>query len=227
MENPSNRFARYEEGFYSAIKMISRNTEALNGSDVNNIIRLTVEAEDCLAESEANVVAMQIEANSMPAGVKPRFTEKTKEFQLLYDETNDKFKKAKKRAEQIALMNDSSGSSQRGKLLNTNKKLDHSSFLIQDSMKMVEDSNTKGDQIMSDLSNQRDVLRNAQTKVEDTRGITDKARDLLKYISNRALKHKICIGVLIVALLGVNIGMIYYLIHKDDKNNNDNDTSSA
>lgn len=221
MENPSNRFARYEEGFYSAIKIISRNTEAMQGGDINKIIHLTVEAEDCLAESEANLVAMQIEANSMPFGVKSRFTDKTKDFQLLYNETNDKFIRSKTRAEKIAISNDSSGS-QRSKLLNTNKKLDNSTFLIQDSMAMVDDSNLKGDQIMSDLNNQRDKLQGAQTKVEDTRGITDKARDLLKYISNRALKHKICVAVMIVALLGINIGMIYYLIHKDDDKNDNN-----
>lgn len=221
-ENPSNRFARYEEGFYASIKTISHNTEALKGSNVNNIIVLTVESEDALAESEANVVAMQIEANNMPPGVKPRFTEKAREFHLLYTETSEKFKRAKMKAEQMASANDHGGNSQRAKLLQTNKKLDNSSVLIQDSMRLVDDSERKGGEIMTDLSKQREVLESAKTKVEDTRGITEKARDLLKYISNRALKHKICVGILIIVLLGINIGMIIYMVDRKEKHDDNN-----
>ena len=60
------------------------------------------------------------------------------------------------------------------------------------------------------IGNQKETLTTAKSKVEDTQDITNRANNLLVMMGNRAIRHKICLVLIILVLAGCNGLVVYY-----------------
>jgi vesicle transport through interaction with t-SNAREs protein 1 len=99
--------------------------------------------------------------------------------------------------------------STRAKLMASNQKLDQSTELLQQSKRLVGETEQIGDTIISDLEAQKEKIYMAQENVEDTKQYTVDARALLRMMSTRNVIHKLCVYGTIVILAAI-IGAIGY-----------------
>ena len=75
-----------------------------------------------------------------------------------------------------------------------------------------------GNQTINNMESQKEQLVGAAAKVDETRGYTSNARDVLTAMANRALRHTACVALVIIILLGLNVLTIYFaFIDKDKK----------
>ena len=105
-------------------------------------------------------------------------------------------------------------SAKRAQLMAGNQQLDQSTSVLENSRKILYDTEKLGDTVLGDLESQREKLLYAQEKVQDTSSITFSAKNVLRQMGNRAIRQKICIYFTILVLF-IIIGLIlYYGVYK-------------
>ena len=125
------------------------------------------------------------------------------------------FKRTKDEADALAIK---TGSSSRQRLLKNNAKLDNSTATLEKSRMIIAQTDEIGNEVINNMENQKEQLVGAAVKVDETRGYTSDAKDVLTAMATRALRHTACVALVIIILLGLNILTIYFaFIDKDKK----------
>lgn len=204
-----NRFYRYEENFLNCSRIISRCMEQLvkSNGNIDTVISATVEIEGELSEAEGYVRAMDVEYRTASStDKKKKVSDYKDEYKALYEN----FQSAKRTAETSALKSNGNSAAARNKLLTANQKLDQSTATLEESRKILAQTENIGNTIIDNMEAQKETLTRAQEKVKETKGFTDQAKDVLRQMGNRAVMHKICVMFTILVLLGAICGLIYY-----------------
>ena len=190
-------------------KIISRTLARLATANGNNdiVIQTTVEIDSEVSECEAYLRAMDVESKSMSASDKAEGRKKTQEYREDYKDTVKNYQAARREA--LAVVN-KQGTTGRNKLIQQGSRLDRSTDILMSSKSLVANSEEIGGKILSDLENQKEVLLDADMKVQGTKGIAEDARDILKMMGARAFWHKCCIYTWIISLFVVICVLIFY-----------------
>ena len=85
---------------------------------------------------------------------------------------------------------------------------------LEKSRQVIAQTDALGNTIINDMENQKETLIDAQMKVDETRGFTSNAKDVLVAMGNRALKHTACVALVILILMGLNGLIIYFAFVK-------------
>ena len=125
------------------------------------------------------------------------------------------YKQTKHKAESDALKN---GPAARMKLVSANQRLDQSTATLENSRMLVAQSEATGEVIMQDLSSQKESLKGAQDKVQETQQFTQDAKGVLQVMFRRAIMHNVIMSVIILVLFGIICIIAYYGLI--DNNNN-------
>lgn len=171
------------------------------------IISLSVDIECELVEAEAYIRAMDIEFRSIPSGEKKATSIKVNEYKEELKQLGISFSKTRRDAEEVAMK---AGSASRAKLIAANQKLDKSTAALEQSRQLIAQSDALGNNILSDMENQKEQLIESKVKVDETIGFTDNARAVLITMGNRALRHTACVAFVIFLLAGLNALTIYF-----------------
>jgi vesicle transport through interaction with t-SNAREs 1 len=217
-DSTMDRFRRYEENYLNSTRIISRTLQRLNDANgnIDSVIAIGVEVESELSETEGYLRAMDVEHRTLGPSEKKDGQEKVQGYRLEYREMLQKFKTAKHNAESLALRG--GGNESRAKLLQTNSRLDSSTAVLQNSRQLVSQTEEIGTGILTDMGNQREILLDADAKVQETRGFTAQAKGVLKMMSNRAYYHKLCIYAWIILLFAAICSILYFgFIAPDEK----------
>ncbi|CAN0264979.1 unnamed protein product, partial [Ectocarpus fasciculatus] len=89
-------------------------------------------------------------------------------------------------------------------------KICRSRLSLQDSRRVLEETEGIGRGVMGDLESQRESLLRSRASVRDTGAAAGQARRLLGSISRRELRHRLCLYV-VIALLSAAIVFVLYL----------------
>jgi vesicle transport through interaction with t-SNAREs 1 len=171
------------------------------------IISLSVDVECELVEAEAYIRAMDIEFRSIPSGEKKATSIKVNEYKEELKQLGISFSKTRRDAEEVAMK---AGSASRAKLIAANQKLDKSTAALEQSRQLIAQSDALGNNILSDMENQKEQLIESKVKVDETIGFTENARAVLITMGNRALRHTACVAFVIFLLAGLNALTIYF-----------------
>lgn len=171
------------------------------------MISSTVEIEGELSEAEGYLRAMDIEFRTMSSADKRSAQQKVSDYKEEYKRLQQHFQSSKFTAESEALKNSPQA---RTKLLTANQKLDQATATLEHSRQLVADSEAIGNTIITDMSNQKEILLDAKEKVKETKSFTVDARKILRVMSNRAVIHKIMVWFAIVALFAGICAITYY-----------------
>ena len=204
----ADRFRRYEENFLNSTRIVSRGVHKLGeaNGNVDAVISSSVDIEGELSEAEGYLKAMDVEYRTMSMGDKRSVQQKVTDYKEEFRMMQQNFQTAKFQAESLALKG---GPSSRTKLLTANQRLDHSTATLEQSRRLVGNTEKIGDSILADMEAQKETLMDAHNKVKETKGFTVEAKRVLRLMGNRAFTHKCCIMFLIFFLAGV-IGVIAY-----------------
>jgi len=192
----------------NSTRIISRGLQSLSetNGNVDAVISSSVEIEGELSEAEGFLRAMDVEYRTLPSSDKRNAQQKVNDYRDEYRMILQRFQQTKFNAESQALK---TGPSARTKLLSANQKLDQSTLQLEQSRMLVAQTEQIGNNILTDLEGQKEVLMDAQGRVKETRGFTLEAKKVLRLMGNRAFMHKCCIMFLIFFLAGI-IGVIAY-----------------
>lgn len=79
-----------------------------------------------------------------------------------------------------------------------------------DSRRVLEETEGIGRGVMGDLESQRETLLRSRANIRETEGAAATARRLLRSISRRELRHRLCLY-FIIAVLSTSIVIVLYL----------------
>lgn len=88
--------------------------------------------------------------------------------------------------------------------------LTRSRLSLVDSKRVLEETEGIGRGVVGDLESQRETLLRSRTNVRETEGAAATARRLLRTMSRRELRHRLCLY-LIIAALSASIVLVLYL----------------
>ena len=203
-----DRFRRYEENFLNATRIVSRGVHKLGeaNGNVDLVISSSVEIEGELSEAEGYLKAMDVEYRTMSSADKRAAQQKVTDYKEEYRMMQSNYQTAKFQAESLALKG---GPSSRTRLLQANQRLDHSTATLEQSRRLVGQTEKIGDSILADMEMQKETLMDAQSKVKETKGFTVEAKRVLRLMGNRAFMHKCCVWFTIIFLAAI-IGVVAY-----------------
>jgi len=203
-----DRFKRYEENFLNSTRIVSRGIHKLGeaAGNVDQVISSSVDIEGELSEAEGYLKAMDVEYRTMASNDKRAAQQKVTDYKEEYRMMQQNYQTAKFQAESLALKG---GPSSRTRLLQANQRLDHSTSTLEQSRRLVGQTEKIGDSILADMEMQKETLMDAQSKVKETKGFTVEAKRVLRLMGNRAFMHKCCVWFTIIFLAAI-IGVVAY-----------------
>lgn len=206
----ADRFNRYEENFLNCSRIISRAMIELEKShgNVDNFISTSVDIEGELSEAEGYLRAMDVEFRTMSSVEKRSTQQKVSDYKEELKSLQGQYQSLRTQIE-AGLLKGNVDDATRNKLLSTNEKLDQSTATLELTRMILAETDQMGGQILVDMDNQKKLLIESNQKVKDTKGFTVEARRVLKIMGNRAIMHKIGVGMCMLGLLAAIIGVGY------------------
>lgn len=133
--------------------------ESANGN-VDTIISYCVDIESEISESEGYLKAMEIETKSMVSIIdKKNSQQKVNDYKDEMKQIYKRYETSKFNAESLALK---SNPGSRTKLLTANQRLDESTRTLEQSRMIIGQTESIGNNIITDLESQREILVGAQ-----------------------------------------------------------------
>jgi len=198
---------RYSECFQNIENIFNRELGRYKDSSQGVGLKALITLEDEMVEAESYLVAMENEVQGMVGLEKNKFMNKLRGHRGTFENLQKRYKAWVKESEQHGSEN----------LKSSNTKLDRSTALLNQGRSLVHEADDIGGNTIADLEQQKKRIEFAKENVEDTRSATDKARDVLKMIQNRAFRYKLFLYLMILLLGGLNVVVIYYGFSKKDK----------
>ena len=91
-------------------------------------------------------------------------------------------------------------------------KLHESTAMLEETRRHLHHTHTIGDEVLTDLEAQKEVLISSHSKVKDTSNITTQASSILTNMHRRSWLKKLCLYAIIIVLAIVIILLSYYVI---------------
>uniref|UniRef100_A0A6U4L7W0 t-SNARE coiled-coil homology domain-containing protein n=1 Tax=Phaeomonas parva TaxID=124430 RepID=A0A6U4L7W0_9STRA len=219
-------FENYEEEYLRCARVLNTHINSISarGVTADRVRTTVVQAEMDVAEAEGYVKAMEVEVRSLRGPVKKSCQQKLERYRNDLGSLKREIERARltgggaRQAGEVSLAPSQGGmSAQRAQMmLETNDILDESTAQLEQTRRVIADTEQVGDNIMSNLEEQKETLVRAHDDVRETRGITREAQRVLRMMGNRALMHTLCLYVVILILLAL-IGVVinYGFVNKD------------
>ena len=100
--------------------------------------------------------------------------------------------------------------------------LNRSTQLLENSMRVIGETETIGDSVSSDLESQRAQLINAHGKVSEMRQFTGDARTILRSMGRRAIMEKcVLVGIILVLIVSIILVVYYRFLGGGEKSKKD------
>ena len=173
------------------------------------LISSSIECEGELFEIEGFLKAMEVEVNAMLSSEKQHSQKKLEGYA-------DEYKQARQISEELKIASQTAArkngydTATRIALMVANERLDISTRSLQQSKNVVCETEMIGDQIVSDLEDQREKLIGAGGNIKETRRSTLDAKKVLNLMGYRALTHRFFLTFIFVLLLIFIWMLIYY-----------------
>ena len=174
----------------------------------DTIIHACVDIEGELSEAEGYVKAMEV-LGSTPSvrSTDNSVQEKAADYRDEFQQLQGKYRNMKSLAEAQAIKGTSAG---RSKQLSLHQTMDKSTLLLEQSRLLAQDASATGDMVLTDLEAQKSQLAQAHQRVNDTKDVTFDAKNILRQMGFRAIRQKLILYVVILALFGIICLIFYY-----------------
>jgi hypothetical protein len=202
------RLKKFEENFSNSCKIIQRELKSLelSNGNMNSVIVSSVEIESELMEAESYMKAIDVESRLLLSSSGSNDRRGIWQHKEEYSNLMNQYQTARSNAESQVLKANTKNTNNNS----TNNKLKQSTAMLEESRRILADTEDTGGIILNDMESQREIIVDAQRNVQETRGFTTNAKRVLRNMGNRAVMHQICVFVTILILLGVIIGLGYY-----------------
>ncbi|XP_062518378.1 vesicle transport through interaction with t-SNAREs homolog 1A-like [Corticium candelabrum] len=209
-----------EQNFASLTAEITAKTgriPKLSGSEKRQV---TEEIERHVAEANELIDQIDIEIQSLPHSARQKASSRVKSYRKDIATAEKELRRA-----QVALYDYEQGrdelmgpddphysEDQRTKLLDNTEKLDRSSRRLDEGYKIALETQEIGNEIMDNLSRDRETITRARERLRDTDTNLSKSGQLLRTILRRMIQNKIIIAIICIVLVAVIITGIYFAV---------------
>eukprot|EP00752_Nemacystus_decipiens_P002620 g2453.t1 len=218
-------FKEHEDGYHRCSVAINR---AINGIQQNRLVEAVgaTSLPNFLQEANQHVKGMEIEVRSMKGSERRQCQSRANQCRADLKALRKNIDEAGQRAQAEQLMRRGGGSTIGGGARDfsemgsgvlgglgpdvAQQSLARSRVSLLDSRRVLEETEGIGRGVMTDLESQRETLLRSRANVRETEGAAATARRLLRTISRRELRHRLCLYLIIVAL-SASIVLVLYL----------------
>mmetsp|Transcript_31779 Transcript_31779/g.53392 ORF Transcript_31779/g.53392 Transcript_31779/m.53392 type:complete len:223 (-) Transcript_31779:406-1074(-) len=217
----SGIFEGYEREYCELSSGIARKTHTLATLSSAEKHPKVHEVEADIAEAEALVRRMDLEARSLPLGVKSPLLAKLREYKADLTKLKREVKQAASSTEDEAIRvellsraelgegNSSSSSAQRDALLSTTERVRATGDRITAGRQTLLETEELGVSILQDLHRQRETIVGARDSLHDADDSVGRARKVLTTMSRRAVQNKLILVGIIFMLIACICVVIY------------------
>lgn len=230
-----DRFKKYEESFLNSCKIVERNSKNLTGSATTGkgkdwsgygaLLSLTVSTEDEISEAEAFLAALEHEVQCLPMQERQLMELRVEECRDDFNKTCSHFRQAVAAVEKTFMDSgvpsksdtmSTSLSSSNSRRIPPKTTFEMSSGKLDESRRIIAQTDEIGSGTISMLENQRYQLLDAGDKTMATMYTTRSAKNILTGMANRAFRWKAFLYFMVLFQLGCIVLVIYYgFVHKD------------
>mmetsp|Transcript_7019 Transcript_7019/g.17929 ORF Transcript_7019/g.17929 Transcript_7019/m.17929 type:complete len:222 (+) Transcript_7019:179-844(+) len=211
-------FDGYEREYCELSTTLGRKTSQLGRVAGDVKVQKVKEVNDDVAEAEALIRRMDLEARSLPPNKKGPLLSKLREYKADLSKLKNDAKRASdmssdgmNRAE-LGLVGDSwsaSSAAQRERLLATTDRINNTGERIRQSKQTLLETEELGVNILQDLHRQRDTIVHSRDTLHGVDDNITKSRKILSVMARRIMQNKAIMMGIILLLVG-SIGMVVY-----------------
>lgn len=166
--------------------------------------RAVVDAEDYLRSMAAEIPKAK---KGAAEGLEGKLQRYRADFEMLRRDLDG----ARQRATRSALLAESAGAPRDERSQRAHESMMRATQSLEESRRIVAETEEIGEATMGDLRGQREQLINAQERVDETHQFTGEAQRLLRSMGRRECQHKCVLVFIILVLMTANILTLYYL----------------
>mmetsp|Transcript_20722 Transcript_20722/g.53538 ORF Transcript_20722/g.53538 Transcript_20722/m.53538 type:complete len:254 (+) Transcript_20722:101-862(+) len=208
-------FDNYEQEFKNITTVINGGVAALPTTSGDERTRTAAKVEKELTEAESLVQQMDLEVRSMAADKRSELQNRVRGYKSTLSDMKSRYKDARAAFPSTIAARDellggaresaalkSEAQSQRARLLAQTETLQKSSTRLEETHRIVLETEQIGEGILADLSSQRETLESTRDKLRGADTDLARSRRILQGMARRALANKfIMIGIIIALVM--------------------------
>ncbi|ETV93682.1 hypothetical protein H310_12449 [Aphanomyces invadans] len=206
----SDRFQSLEEDYIDCKRTINNSIHDLSSLDQRHVASQMAQAN--VVEAQRCIKLMSVELRGKTPAVRKVMQAKINVYRDELQGLQRDLDRALLLSKQISSTSSSSSSSsaaQYDRLVANTDRLQRASDQLEQSKRIVQETEQIGISVMDTLAQQRETLLSAHDKVKDTRETAGDARRVLQRMSQRMLTHKLTLWFVILVLI-VAIVLVFY-----------------
>ncbi|EJY57800.1 AAEL017371-PA [Aedes aegypti] len=210
----------YEQQYAVLTAEITAQIGRLSTSSGGERNKLISDIDRQLEESQELLEQIGLEIRDIPQANRPGYTSRLNCYQAEWKRLQQEFTNAKKERskgydsvdefDEIGIQED-----QKRRLLDNSERLERTGNQLRDSYRVVLETEQIGNQVMQDLSQQRETIQRARGRLRETDAELGRSSRLLNSMMMRALREKIVLVSVAIAIFLVLFLSIYFSISSD------------
>ncbi|CAM9647677.1 unnamed protein product [Pylaiella littoralis] len=222
-------FQSHEDGYHRCSVSINRGINGIQQNSVVEAVGASSLLENFLPEADQHVRGMEIEVRSMKGDERRQCQSRANQCRADLKALRRSLEQAGQRAQAEELMRRGGGGSigggptghaDGGSVLGglgpdlAQQSLARSRLSLLDSRRVLEETEGIGRSVMGDLESQRESLLRSRANVSETAGAAATARQMLRSISRKELRHRLFLYLVIAALSAAIVCVLYSKIKR-------------
>ncbi|ETV77135.1 hypothetical protein H257_09027 [Aphanomyces astaci] len=207
----SERFQSLEEDYIDCKRTINNSIHDLSSSDQRHVASQMAQANIVEAQRCMKLMSVELRGKvpAMRKAMQAKINVYRDELQGLQRDFDRALLLSKQNASASSSSSSANGVAQYDRLIANTDRLQRASDQLEQSKRIVQETEHIGISVMDTLAQQRETLLSAHDKVKDTRETAGDARRVLQRMSQRVLTHKLTLWFVIVVLV-VAIALVFY-----------------
>ncbi|KAF0720568.1 Aste57867_208 [Aphanomyces stellatus] len=204
----TDRFQSLEEDYIDCKRTINNSIHDLSQSDQKQVASQMAQAN--VVEAQRCIKLMSVELRGKAPAVRKAMQAKINVYRDELAGLQRDLERALLLSKQNVSSTSSDGTAQYERLISNTGRLQRASDQLEQSKRIVQETEQIGISVMDTLAQQRETLLSAHEKVKDTRETAGDARRVLQRMTQRVLTHKLTLWFVIVVLVAAILLVFYH-----------------
>jgi len=212
-----NLFENYEEELVEQLNAIRTRITQFARLELAKRRDESIAIQQLIQDAEEQLSRLHLAARSVQEPQRSTLTSKAKEYDTQIKTIKKDLKKAEASSEREDLMSGFSDDSvlstsddQRQRLLETTRRLDGHSALLEEARNDVVRTISTGADILTNLNDQEEKLKRISNRTDNINSTLNKGKQLMRSMARRVVTNKLIMALIVLVILGIIALVIYF-----------------
>lgn len=212
-----NLFENYEEEFLEQTETIKKRIDEIPRTEIAKRRDAVLSTQQLIQDAEEQLTRLNLAARSASESQRGALINKAKDYDTQIKLLKKNLKKAESSFEREDLIggfkNDSilsTADDQRQRLLDSTRRLDGHSTMLEEARNDVVRAIGTGSDILTNLDEQEEKLKRISNRADNINSTLSKGKQLMRSMARRVVTNKLIMALIVLVILGT-IGLVIYL----------------